>query len=152
MIKQIYPYLKRAYAGKRVWRRLKRQFKPGEYTQFVIFPEMDEALNQTAIKYLPNLMERRSSDRVILVCTKDNKPKLDAKGLPFEVNYSLNSPADIESFLHYYELMIFSKTLSIVSLTKPNGQNLHLFMGVNGIGLDDMVCLAIYGLRKLPEE
>lgn len=152
MTARLYPYFKRAYHGKRVWNRIKKKYQFNECTQLVIMPEDDEGLNDIAFHYMPYMMKRRGADKAIVVRRKEKAGESLISHEAYETQYCYLEPNAIYDLIHYYELYIFTRNISIISCTRPNGNTMHKFLGKNGVNEEDLVCLCMYFLRSMPKE
>lgn len=151
MLRQLYPYYKRACRGKKIWKKIRKEYEIDRFTQIVIMPEGEKKLNKTAMEYMPYMLERRSARRAVII-----KPKQDIADVfngyeTLKSQYCYLPPGEIENLLHYYEMYVFSPNVSIISYTKPNGNTLYKFIGRKGINTTDAVCLGMYCLRHIPE-
>lgn len=151
MTMKLYPYFKRAYHGKRVWNRIKKKYQFDDSTQLVIMPEDDEELNGIAFHYMPYMMKKRGAKNAIVVRPKGREEEAQATNDSYDARYLYLRQGEIEDLLHYYELYVFTGNISIISLAKPEGNDLHKLIGKNGINEADAVCLGMYALREIPK-
>lgn len=137
-------------SGRRFWSRLQRRYRINEGLYVLAMPEGEGEVNEQALAHLDDLIAHRSA-RGVLVLTQWDRVAEKARGLKGVVDVVHCSPEKMDSLFSYYELYMFSERLLIASFDKPYGNKLWKALGVNGISVEDLVCLGVLGIRTWPE-
>ena len=127
--------------------RLRKRYDIDNGAYVVAFVEDDHALNGVALAHVQDLIADRRA-RAVVVITDQEWVAEQARGettgvLAVEVLQN----REVEALLSFYELYQFTPRLFFVSLTRPYGNRLWQMVGVNGLTLDDLVCLSMYRIR-----
>lgn len=144
-------HLKRLFSiwkGRRLWLRLRRRYHIDDGLYVLLMPEHDRELNGQALLHIDDLIEYRHA-KGVLVMTNDAWVEEVARARGENVVDVLRcTPDEIDALFSCYELYRFSERLLIVSLNRPYGNEIGKAAGVNGITVEDLVCLGILGLRS----
>jgi hypothetical protein len=137
-----------ALSGRSMWLKLARKYDIDSGKFVLLMPEDDRELNEQALRHIPDLLEYRRGTGVIILTDKawiiENAKSYCDKILEIiEI-----SAKEIDNLLSFYELYAFTERLCVVSLTKPFGSKLHNTLGVDGVTMEDIVCLCIFLIRN----
>jgi hypothetical protein len=139
-----------AWAGRRMWLRLQREYDVDDGVFVLLMPEDDRELNEQALRHIDDLtLYRRARGVVILT----DKPWLRENAAAYSEKILAVrdlTAREIDDLLSFYELYAFSERLLVVSLTKPYGSKLRNTLGIQGVTKEDLVCLCIFLLRNWP--
>jgi hypothetical protein len=136
-----------ALKGRQMWLKLKRKYDIDNGAYVLLMPEDDCELNGQALLHIKDLLAHRKARGVIILTNKEwviKKAKDYSDGIIAVKNIS---EKDIDNLLSFYELYDFSERLLVVSLTKPFGRKLFGVKGVNGVTVEDLVCICIFLIR-----
>jgi hypothetical protein len=136
-----------AWRGRALWLRLRKRHGIDNGAYVVAFIEDDQALNQVALAHIADLIADRQARGVVVVTDQDwviGQIGEDTDGI---LAVEVLTDREIEALLSYYELCQFSARVFFVSLTRPYSNHLWRMTGINGVTLDDLVCLSIYRIR-----
>jgi hypothetical protein len=137
-----------AWRGRALWIRLRKRYDIDNGAYVVAFIEDDQELNEVALAHIDDLIADRGARGVVLVTDQEwvaEHADEEADGVVAIVRLSSR---DIELLLSFYELYQFTPRILFVSLTRPYGNRLGQMVEVNGLTLDDLVCLSMYRIRS----
>lgn len=130
-----------AYKGREDWINLISEFNIGDNDYVVLFPKIDREINDIAVKYVKKLTEK---GKVLLLAHDDVLLNLsDVKGL----SARFYSREDAENLMKFYALYQFTDRLIIVSLEEPEGRTGKNLTGVNGITVEELIAVGIFGME-----
>lgn len=130
-----------AYKGREDWINLISEYNIGDRDYVVLFPKIDRAVNDIAVKYVKKLTEK---GKVLLLTHDDNLLNIsDIKG----VSAKFYSREDAENLMKFYALYQFTDRLIIVSLDEPEGRTGKNLTGINGITLEELIAVGIFGME-----
>ncbi|HTT28097.1 MAG TPA: hypothetical protein VMG37_06785 [Solirubrobacteraceae bacterium] len=113
----------------------------------VAFVEDDQALNEVALAHVRDLVADRRARGVVVATDQQWVVERAAEDPDGILAVEVLANRDVESLLSFYELYQFTPRLFFVSLARPYGNRLWQMVGVNGLTLDDLVCLSMYRIR-----
>lgn len=138
--------------GRRVWIRIKKRYDVEHGVYVLLMPEDDQVLNEQALRHIEDLIGYRSA-RGVVILTKFAWIKEYAAAYTTHILGVVECTSKtIDNLLIFYEFYRFSERLLVVSLTKPYGNKAWKAIGIRGISKEDMVCLAILGIRNWSKE
>lgn len=140
-----------SWLGRREWIKISNKFDIKNKQIFVLlFPEKDSALNEKALIYLNEFIENRIAEGVVILSVDERVAKV-ARNYSDKIIDIIKYPEKRAKYLmKYYTFYKFSEKLIIVSLTQPEGNIAYKAAGTNGVTIEDIVCLGIYTLRRVP--
>jgi len=136
-----------ASRGRALWLRLRKRHEIDNGAYVVAFIEDDPALNEVALARIADLIADRRARGVVVVTDQvwvAGQIGEDTDGI---LAVEVLADREIDALLSYYELCQFSARIFFVSLTRPYANHLWRMAGVNGLTLDDLVCLSMYRIR-----
>jgi hypothetical protein len=136
-----------AWRGRALWTRLRKRYDIDDGSYVVAFIEDDHALNETALAHVQDLIADRRARGVVVVTDQESVAEQAGDQANGVVAVEVLGSREIEHLLSFYELYQFTPRLFFVSLTRPYGNRLSQMVGVNGLTLDDLVCLSMYRIR-----
>jgi hypothetical protein len=136
-----------AWRGRALWTRLRKRYDIDNGSYVVAFIEDDDALNETALAHVQDLIADRRARGVVVVTDQESVAEQAGEQANGVVAVEVLGSREIEHLLSFYELYQFTPRLFFVSLTRPHGNRLSQMVGVNGLTLDDLVCLSMYRIR-----
>ncbi len=104
-----------------------------------------------AIRYLDYVMERKSAEQALVLVSDENAAqKVSLNVCRHKVKTKMICEKKIERIFKWYCLDKFYKNL-IFTYVRTNKDNLlERFLNETEINEEDIVCLALYNLRKVP--
>lgn len=136
-----------AWRGRTVWMRLRKRYDIENGSYVVAFIEDDHALNEAALAHVQDLIADRRARGVVVVTDQEWVAEQAGEQADGVLAVEVLGSREIEHLLSFYELYQFTPRLFFVSLTRPYGNRLWQMVGVNGLTLDDLVCLSMYRIR-----
>jgi hypothetical protein len=136
-----------AVRGRRLWVTLRRRYRIDDGLYVVVMPDSDEELNGLALQHVPDLIADRRG-RGVVVVTSDPPTAQRALSVDGVVGVEEVSAAGLDRLVSLVELYRFSDRLLVVSLTRPWPRKLHAMVGVDGLTLEDVVCLGMLVMRS----
>ena len=136
-----------AWRGRALWVRLRKRYDIDSGAYVVAFVEDDHALNEVALAHVQDLIADRRARGVVVVTDQESVAEQAGRQTDGILAVEVLAHRDIEHLLSFYELYQFTPRLFFVSLTRPYGNRLWQMVGVNGLTLDDLVCLSMYRIR-----
>lgn len=136
-----------AWRGRALWTRLRKRYDIDDGAYVVAFVEDDDSLNEVALAHVRDLIADRRARGVVVVTDQAWVAEEAGKETDGVLGVEVLADREIELLLSFYELYQFTPRLFFVSLTRPYGNRLCQMVGVNGLTLDDLVCLAMYRIR-----
>lgn len=136
-----------AWRGRALWLRLRKCHEIANGAYVVAFVEDDPALNEVALERIADLIADRRARGVVVVTDQAwvaGRIGEDTDGI---LAVQILTDRESDALLSYYELCQFSPRIFFVSLTRPYANHLWRMAGVNGLTLDDLVCLSMYRIR-----
>lgn len=111
----------------------------------------NESVDDYALRYLDYVMERKSAEQaLILVSDENTAKKVLLYDYRHEVKTKIVSVKKMELIYKWHCLDRFYKNL-IFTYVRTNKDNLlERFLNETEINEEDVVCLALYNLRKIP--
>ncbi len=134
----------KAYRGRESWIQLLEEYGLGNRDYVVLFPAENNTVNPIAIGYVNKLA--KIADKV-LVLAYDNEV-LNSSEYQDNVTAIRYEREQAEELMQFYSLYQFTDRLIIVSLDEPEGRCGGSLIGVNGITLDEMVAIGIFGMKE----
>lgn len=136
-----------AWRGRALWMRLRKRYDIDNGAYVVAFVEDDQALNEVALAHVRDLVADRRARGVVVATDQQWVVERAAEDPDGILAVEVLANRDVESLLSFYELYQFTPRLFFVSLARPYGNRLWQMVGVNGLTLDDLVCLSMYRIR-----
>ena len=136
-----------AWRGRALWMRLRKRYAIDNGAYVVAFVEDDHALNEVALAHVEDLIADRRARGVVVVTDQEWVAEQASEEADGVLAVEVLADREVECLLSFYELYQFTPRLFFVSLTRPYGNRLWQMMGVNGLTLDDLVCLSMYRIR-----
>jgi hypothetical protein len=136
-----------AWRGRALWMRLRKRYDVDNGAYVVAFVEDEDALNEVALAHVQDLIADRQARGVVVVTDQKRVAEQAGEAADGVLAVELLADREIEFLLSFYELYQFTPRLFFVSLTRPYGNRLWKMVGVNGLTLDDLVCLSMYRIR-----
>lgn len=136
-----------AWRGRALWLRVRKRHEIDNGAYAVAFMEDDPVLNEVALARIADLIADRRARGVVVVTDQvwvAGQIGEDTDGI---LGVEVLTDREIDALLSYYELCRFSARIFFVSLTRPYANHLWRMAGVNGLTLDDLVCLSMYCIR-----
>jgi len=136
-----------ASRGRALWLRLRKRHEIDNGAYVVAFIEDDPALNEVALARIADLIADRRARGVVVVTDQvwvAGQIREDTDGI---LGVEVLTGREIDALLSFYELNRFSPRICFVSLTRPYANHLWRMVGINGLTLDDLVCLSMYRIR-----
>ena len=127
--------------------RLRKRYDIDNGAYVVAFVEDDHALNEVAFAHIQDLIADRRARGVVVVTDQEWVAEQAGEEADGVLAVEVLADREVECLLSFYELYQFTPRLFFVSLTRPYGNRLWQMMGVNGLTLDDLVCLSMYRIR-----
>ncbi|MBQ4068836.1 MAG: hypothetical protein IJC76_06255 [Lachnospiraceae bacterium] len=134
----------KAYRGRESWIKLFEEYGLGNRDYVVLFPAENNTVNPIAIRYINKLAGM--ADKV-LVLAYDNEV-LNNSEYQENVTVIRYEREQAEELMQFYSLYQFTDRLIIVSLDEPEGRCGGPLVGVNGITMDEMVAIGIFGFKE----
>ncbi|HTX12011.1 MAG TPA: hypothetical protein VME22_25545 [Solirubrobacteraceae bacterium] len=136
-----------AWRGRAVWRRLRKSYDIDNGGYVIACIEDDQALNEVALAHVQDLIADRRARGVVVVTDQAWVAERAGKETDGVLAVEIVGDREIEHLLSFYELYQFTPRLFFVSLTRPTENRLWRMVDVNGLTLDDLVCLSMYRIR-----
>jgi hypothetical protein len=136
-----------AWRGRALWMRLRKRYDIDNGSYVVAFIEDDHALNETALAHVQDLIADRRARGAVVITDQEWVAEQAGEQVDGVLAVEVLGSRAIEHLLSFYELYQFTPRLFFVSLTRPYGNRLWQMVGVNGLTLDDLVCLSMYRIR-----
>ena len=127
--------------------RLRRRHHVDNGAYVVAFVEDDHVLNEVALAHVHDLIADRRARGVVIVTDQESVARQVGTATDGVLAVEVLANREIEFLLGFYELYQFTPRIFFVSLTRPYGNRLSQMVGVNGVTLDDLVCLSMYRIR-----
>lgn len=134
----------KAYRGRESWINLLEEYGIDKRDYVVLFPKEQGDINSIAIRYVNKLAKMAGK---VLVLSYDVNV---LNGDLYEDNVTVirYEREQAEELMQFYSLYQFTDRLIIVSLDEPEGRCGGSLVGVNGITLDEMVAIGIFGMKE----
>jgi len=139
-----------AWAGRNVWRRLRRKNGIRKKDIAIFLIERDEELNDFAIRHAEEFRRKKFGGRVFFI-----SPYREAlQQIPDQfatlgrIQISVN---DCEKIKKYYQLVKFSDYTCFITLSWPESNWAYRLLDRNGVDKEAIVCLGFYTLRHIPK-
>lgn len=140
-----------SWLGRYEWKKLIKEFGiKNKQIYVLLFSETERELNEQALLHMNDLIANRIAEGVIILSvdgTVDEEAYNYSDKIIALKNYSEKK---VRYLMKYYTLYKFSEKFIIISFTRPEGNLAYKAVGINGINVEDMVCLGIYNLRHVP--
>lgn len=137
-----------ALAGRRIWLKLKRKYNVDRGLYVLLMPEEDPELNEQALRHIDDLVKHRNACGVIIL-TDNAWVKNNAGTYSDNIIDIIPCPPEMtDRMLSFCEFYRFSERLMVVSLTRPYGNKAWRAIGLQGITVEDIVCLGIFYIRS----
>lgn len=140
--------LKSALSGRSMWLKLQKEYSIDDGVFVLLMPDDDQELNEQALKHIDDLIEYRKAKGVIILT---GMQWIIEKASSYSDNILAVKEAsckEIDHLISLCELYNFTERLLIVSLTKPHGSKLKNTINVQGVTIEDTVCLCIFLIRN----
>ena len=131
-----------ALRGRELWLELKEKYQIDAEWYLILMPLYDKELNQKAIYYLSDFMDRKCVQNVLIIY-------LWGTYLPFKQNKNSEkiyiesiSESRMAELITYYRLQLFFRNIVVISMDEPFGTK--GIIGKCGITLDDYIKDALY--------
>jgi hypothetical protein len=147
MSDRILTRLSAAARGRRLWRRLCRDYDVESGAYVVLMVEDDPELNEIALRRLGDLVADRTARGVVVVT---DRPGVAAAARASDapilgvVEVTAHEADGLVSLL---ELTPFSPRLLVIAWSRPYGSDLRAAVGVHGVTVEDVVCLCMLLIR-----
>jgi len=139
--------LKEAQQGRDFWLNLKKTYQFGENDYILLMPSQKREYNDTALLYLKQFYNTVKANKIFILTfdpiTKQ-KIEMDFSDIARLVNITREQA---EHLMTYYCLTMFTDKLIVISLEEPEGRHGMELIGKNGLTIDEIVAIGIYGLR-----
>ena len=141
MIKEII----KSYLGKQLWNIIVKKYDINYNKVVIVLPEDNDEWNRTALKYLPNYMQRKSVEEAVIIVNNNEKilNKIKCKVV------KLSSYA-ISLLMQYYCFYRFFDNIVFFYLNYPRDNLTKLVLEQGNITMDEWICLGFYKLREVP--
>jgi len=144
--------LRAAWAGRRMWLRLKKKYDVDNGAYVLLMPENDQELNEQALAHLGDFVRYRRAEGIIIL-TNNHWVMENARFYSDKIIEVLACPEkSIDALLTFCEFYRFTERLLVVSLTKPYGNKAWCSVGIHNVSVEDLVCLGIYCIRSWTKE
>ncbi len=127
--------------------RLCKRYDIDNGAYVVAFGEDDQALNEVALRHIQDLIADRRARGVVVVTDQEWVAEHGGKETDGVLAIVSLASREIDFLISFYELYQFTPRVFFVSLTRPYGNRLGRMVDVNGLTLDDLVCLSMYRIR-----
>ncbi len=137
-----------ALTGRRIWLKIKKKYDVDRGLYVLLMPEDDPELNEQALRHIDDLVKHRKA-RGVIILTDNVRVKQRARIYSNNIIDIIScSPEMTDRLLTFYEFYRFSERLLVVSLTRPYGNKAWRSVGLQGITVEDIVCLGIFCIRS----
>lgn len=143
MIKEII----KSYLGKQLWNIIVKKYDINYNKVVIVLPEDNDEWNRTALKYLPNYMQRKSVEEAVII-VDNNKKNIEKNKIKCNV-VKLSSYA-IRLLMQYYCFYRFFDNIVFFYLNYPRDNLTKLVLEQGNITMDEWICLGFYKLREVP--
>lgn len=119
----------------------------------LIVTEENEKVDQYALKYLDYVMERKyAKEALIVVSNPESAKKVSRYHYKHQIKIKIMPFQKIKLFYRWYCLDGRRKNV-VFTFVKTNKDNLlERFINETDINEEDVICLALYNLRKIPKK
>lgn len=119
----------------------------------LILTEENEKVDQYALKYLDYVMERKyAKEALIIVSNRESAKRVSRYPYKHQIKIKIMPFQKIKLFYRWYCLDGRRKNV-VFTFVKTNKDNLlECFINETDINEEDVVCLALYNLRKIPKK
>ena len=135
-------YFVMAWQGRRIWLKLKKQYRIIDDVCLVIMPENDDEMNLCALNHIDNFLKKKHLQKAIVVTINKHNDLFKLQNSD-KIDIVYISDRDIELLLKYYLLVMFKDNISVISLSAPYGSK--GLLKKPGVTLDYLVELYILG-------
>lgn len=132
----------KARRGRESWIKLTGSLT-GDFA-VVLFPSGDREINDISLKYAKKLAEQK--EKVVLL-TFDEVLLAQKDSFPPDIEILRYEREEAEELMKFYALYQFTDKLFIASLTEPEGRTGKGLIGRNGITLEELIALGIFGIN-----
>lgn len=140
MDKLLQALVDKAYRGRSCWLSLVEQYKIEKNDMVVLFPKQDDSINAIAWKYTEKIAEQK---RQIFVLSGEEYQSRHSN-----ITWIKFDRQQAEELMQFYALYQFTNQLIIVSLDEPEGRCGRRLEGINGITMEEIVAIGMFGLRE----
>lgn len=136
-----------------IWQMMKWKNHLDDRTVVLVLTGENEKVDRYALKYLDYVIERKSAEKALIITPKEeNTQKVFQYNYKYEIKAKAISSRNIELIYRWHCQGRFYKNL-IFTYVRTNKDNLlERFLNETEINEEDVVCLALYNLRKIPEK
>lgn len=134
--------IEKAYRGRKLWLEMTSIYGTNTKYYVVLFPSDDSQINQIAVKYVNKIAE--TVDNVLVLAYDEN---VLSESFCDNVKTVFYNREHAEDLMQFYSLYQFTDKLIIVSLTEPEGRYAEGLVGVNGITLEEIIAIGIFGMK-----
>ncbi len=107
-----------AKKGLDIWKKLKNRYGISMEWAIIIFPEKDLVLNKLGLDLLPQYLQRKYLQKVLIISVGQLRTeKVSRMGIYLEIV----TENEMSMLLKYYRLVQFAKNIVVVSYREPFG-------------------------------
>ena len=155
--------LSEARKGRRIWRRIKREYSIDYSKVVLVLPETDAEWNRQALMFLPELIKRKSAEKALVISPWDDvfeEVRKKSKGNGFVQDGDAEpgqclalklSEDEIDSLLKYYCFYKFFDSIIFLYKDKPKDNPGTLILSQGCVSKKELICLGHYNLREVPD-
>lgn len=144
--------LKKAFKGRRIWIDLIKKHNITDKDYIILMPSLNRDYNYFALLYINQFLEQKKYNKIIIL-TFDNRVMKCCSLFSDKINKAINfSRENSELIMKYYCLYKFTDKLIFASLKEPKGRNDYNLIGRNGITLEEIFAIGIYGNKSFKKE
>ena len=139
--------LKQAKEGYRFLKHLLREYHVDKCVLF-----LDDELCPIAIKYFNDFYTSQKPMRFLAIYTSEAYLQIAKQAIRENVYHLVLSNEQIKRILRAFALIDLSSKLVVISSTEPYDNHSKNMVGRKNVSLDELVCMDIYGLNKVPNK
>ncbi|NRT73710.1 hypothetical protein [Clostridium beijerinckii] len=140
--------IEKASKGRQIWIKILEKYGIGDGDYIILMPSLNNEYNYYTLLHLNEFINKVNAKRIILL-THDSVVKKVAKLFSNKIYDILYfSREDAECVMKFYCLYKFTDSLIIASLDEPEGRNGKSLIGKNGITLEEVIAIGVYGLKE----
>lgn len=140
-----------ALAGRRLWLRIKKKYDVDDGVYVILMPEDDQTLNEPALLHIDDLIAHRGARGVVLLTGSDWVLRHAGAYSSGIIDAVPCSEKQMDGLLKFCELYRFSERLLTVSLHRPYGNKAWRAVGVQGVTVEELVCIGMFCIRNWTE-
>ena len=139
------------FAGRRLWKQLRRKYKIN-YDKVVIFlPEENPEWNYYALAYLNDFRLRKGANEAIVFAADDQICEMAKKMHLSSTTVRFMSGEQMKVIMKYYCFDKFFDNARFFYFDFPRDNNNSRILEKSNVTKEEIVCLAFYCLRQMPE-